>query len=194
MELTQNIRGTLKKLGLEEKVLLGIQANWYPAADPDSNNCADFRNWISSLDFVSPSMYGDWSKLSEGINQPPNHIEEILKRLSREEKSGCQIPEFRTKPLGFGEVGTGGNLSHSERWDPPQPKDKKRWMADRRILYKNLINWLRTFTEAQGPSINLWTSSVFDPTGINTSLKAMPDSKIAKMVKDYKNWRCQGYR
>jgi hypothetical protein len=195
-DFTQQMRSSIAALdpsgGLTKQVSLGIQPNWYPISDPSFLDCGDYRDWIASLDWIAPSMYGDWSQVQLGADQPQSRIDEVLGRLTREDHLLCQVPEFKEKPYSFGELGIGSDLVHAERWNPVSPEGQAAFVSARETVYSNLFSWMTTKAPNSGYSrvINIWALGIYDPVGISVSPATIPDPVIAKEVGDYKEWRC----
>jgi len=191
-DFTQQIKSSIADLNLSNQVTLGIQPNWYPSSDPGFLDCADYGDWIASLDWIAPSMYGDWSQTQDGEQQPQDRIDEVLGRLTRADHYFCQIPEFATKPYSFGELGIGADLVHTERFDPVSKDAEPAFVSARESVYSNLFSWMTTDAPKSGYSrvINLWVLGIYDPVGIGTNAASVPDPVIAKQVQEYKDWRC----
>jgi hypothetical protein len=191
---TKKLKKMLASSGLEGRITLGIQPNWRPDSNPGFWECRDFRDWISSLDWIAPSMYGDWSHTKEGSAQPEDRIEEILQRLTRSHHFLCKVPEFASKPLSFGELGIGTDIQHTERWAPVTAQQLPAFTTEREAVYSNLFSWMETEAPKSGYSrfINLWVLGIYDPVGFGTTPSAVPDPVIEKQARDYTNWRCRG--
>jgi hypothetical protein len=191
-EFTKKFKDVITSNHLENRVTLGIQPNWYPISNPGFWECRDFRDWVTSLDWIAPSMYGDWSHTAEASTQPAERIEEILKRLTRRDQFFCKVPEFASKAFSFGELGIGTDLQHAERWVPATAQQLPTFMTEREAVYSNLFSWMETEAPKSGKStfINLWVLGIYDPVGFDTSPSAVPDPVIQKQVRDYTNWRC----
>jgi hypothetical protein len=191
ISFTNSVRARLSAVGLNAKIPLGIQPNWYPWADPGPADCSDYRTWIGSLDFLSPSMYGDWSHVDQGFQQAPSRIQEVLDRLTRTGHS-CEVPEFASKPYGFGEIGISAVLEHTEQWTPPSAGQVPTFLQQREFIYSNVLTWMKSqldFSSAY-PVINVWALGIYDPAGIDGSATAFPDKEIIRSIQEYKAWRC----
>jgi hypothetical protein len=191
-KFTDMIRGKLSDIGLGGKVPLGIQPNWYPVGDPNLWDCIGFNKWISSLDFISPSMYGDWSQTILGEEQVGDRVSQVTLGLSRKGHLWCEVPEYKKKPFGFGELGIGSDLVHTERTDPVPADQLASFTTARRQVYANLFQWMKTQSDFSPgyPVINIWAYGLYDPTGLDQNPTVLPDAEIVQGVQDYKNWRC----
>ncbi len=192
------LHSRLSTLGLDGLVRIGFNPNWWPMPyfDGTDSNCRNFQNFVTGLDYVGPSLYGDWSRMyktgsgvARGRVQVDENYAELMGRLTYYPASKCSVPQMRGKPFAIGEIGFGGDVNHAEQAELAMAK-KPEFLLKRRAIYSNLLEWARTQVGAGMSHINVWTSGVFDPVGVSPGEK-VEDPDIAQMFRDYSSARCQ---
>lgn len=198
--LTDDTRNRLRLMGLGGRVQLGYDPNWWPmAAMKDAQGCSTFRQFIQSLDYVAPSLYGDWSHIRDGFGalrgaaQVNDKYAEVIGRLTHLPQTSCSVPEMAQKNFSIGEFGVGGEITETEKEDAPAMKIPG-VIGQRRDIYSNILSWAHTQPakdQASRAVINIWTGGVFDPVGILPNGDTVVDDGIAQQFVDYTQWRCR---
>ena len=198
IDLIHESRGKFQAMGLESKVRIGLNLNWYPAYDPKDAACSQFSKLIQESDFIAPSFYGDWSHTGQGENQVVKRQTQVIKYMERRGAPWwtfrwlmfwdrpCPIDEIAFKPFGVGEISVGGLFLQSSM-DIAIGGDTDAYVAKRRELYRNVLDWAKNQTApAGGPLyLNIWTVGEFDPVGIRENNTPFPDPTIADWIREY---------
>jgi hypothetical protein len=198
IDLIHESRRKLLDLGLESKIRIGLNLNWYPAYDPKGPACAEFSELIHESDFIAPSFYGDWSHTGQGEDQVIRRQSQVIEYMERRGApwwtfrwlkfwdQPCPIDEIAFKPFGVGEISVGGVFFQSSM-SVPIEGNTDLYVAKRRELYRNVLDWAKhQQTPAGGPLyLNIWTVGEFDPVGIRDGNTPYPDSMIADWIRQY---------
>jgi len=197
VKLVSHLKSKLQDMDLKDKVKIGFNPNSTPKDYFRSvdNSCSDFVEFVKGLDFVAPSIYGDWSKIYEnrsrrGADQIEEKVQTTIKALSFRNLNKCYVSYFRQIPLFIGEFGVGGDFNHASKVSGEGMRSKK-YTETRRDLYANLIDWAKSQkneNEFNTQVINIWTNDFFDPVGIGHDPRTQADDRITKFFVDYRNW------
>ena len=77
VDLIWKARAAFAADGLSARIRIGLNLNWFPAYDPDPEQCGDFGQLIHEADYIAPSFYGNWSNTDDGIQQVHDRRDEV---------------------------------------------------------------------------------------------------------------------
>ena len=64
-KFARDMRKRYKRMGIDNKVRIGFNPNWWSKFNPTSEReLLEFRSFVKEMDFIAPSFYGDWSKMT----------------------------------------------------------------------------------------------------------------------------------
>ncbi|MBU6376727.1 MAG: hypothetical protein KGQ59_12065, partial [Bdellovibrionales bacterium] len=167
-------------------------------------DCGSYADLLDQIDFMSPSVYEDWSQVHRGEDQIRRGLDRALARQMRAwswHEGTCEGALSRLTQLSWvvGEFGVGPSLRYSMYWGrgieslPRDPESLAEYELNRRQLYKNLIEHLKK--RPRWEQVYIWTNNIHDPVGVSaspdgTAQDVHDDPTIADLFRSYQAWNC----
>lgn len=186
MAVKQN-KMKVKQLGLDSIVSIGWVPNWGALENLKLKNCSIYSQIFNHVDYVSPTLYGDWRR---GIKYPILKTKLIALRKNFLNRYSCKLnPRLPSlQSIGIAEFAVGLKMaaihdySKNDKlaFEKLSRQKKQTFLKQRRKIYENFFNDLNGVKfHAKNMPVILWTVGFFDPFGVSFPLdESMADSAI----------------